>query len=94
MLYVESINQSLHNLLSSKDEIVLIGEDLSDPYGGAFKASRGLSTNYPEQVISTPISEQAIVGAGIGMAMRGMKPIVEIMFGDPVSPFVLHSFSY
>ena len=82
MLYVESINQSLHNLLSSKDEIVLIGEDLSDPYGGAFKASRGLSSNYPEQVISTPISEQAIVGAGIGMAMRGMKPIVEIMFGD------------
>jgi pyruvate/2-oxoglutarate/acetoin dehydrogenase E1 component len=82
MLYLESINESLHDLMKNNDDVILIGEDLLDPYGGAFKVSRGLSTQFPKQVISTPISEQAITGAAIGMAMRGMKPIVEIMFGD------------
>jgi len=82
MLYLESINRALYDLLSDNTNVVLIGEDLSDPYGGAFKVTKGLSTKFPTQVISTPISEQAITGAAIGMAMRGMKPIVEIMFGD------------
>ena len=82
MLYVESINKALHQMMKFDSKIVLIGEDLLDPYGGAFKVSKGLSTNYPEQVISTPISEQAIFGAAIGMSMRGLKPIVDIMFGD------------
>jgi len=83
MLYLESINKSLHHLMSVDSQVVLIGEDLLDTYGGGtFKVSKGLSTKFPKQVISTPISEQSITGAGIGMAMRGMKPIVEIMFGD------------
>ncbi len=82
MLYVESINNALYNLMDLDSDVVLVGEDLHDPYGGAFKVSKGLSTSFPNQVISTPISEQAIVGACVGMAMRGMKPIVEIMFGD------------
>ena len=82
MLYFESINLALHDLIRNDSNVILIGEDLLDPYGGAFKVSKGLSTNFPKQVISTPISEQAIVGTAIGMAMRGMKPIVEIMFGD------------
>jgi len=68
--------------MSDNTKVILIGEDLLDPYGGAFKVSKGLSTKFPKQVISTPISEQAITGAAIGMAMRGMNPIVEIMFGD------------
>jgi pyruvate/2-oxoglutarate/acetoin dehydrogenase E1 component len=83
MLYLESINNSLFDLMKSERKVILLGEDLLDIYGGgAFKVSKGLSTKFPEQVISTPISEQAITGAAIGMAMRGMKPIVEIMFGD------------
>ena len=64
---------------------LLVGEDLQDAYGGAFKVSKGLSTAFPGQVISTPISEAGIVGAATGMAMRGLKPIVEIMFGDFIS---------
>ena len=80
--YIEAINYSLHKLLREDRRIHLIGEDLLDPYGGAFKASRGLSTKFPDQVISTPISESGITGVGIGLAMRGMLPIVEIMFGD------------
>jgi len=65
-----------------------IGEDIKDPYGGAFKVSQGLSTEYPEQVITTPISEDAITGLGIGLSMMGSQAYVEIMFGD----FITHTF--
>jgi len=85
MLYLESLNSSLHNILEKNKDVILIGEDLLDPYGGAFKVSKGLSTAFPGQVISTPISEAGIVGTATGMAMRGLKPIVEIMFGDFIS---------
>jgi pyruvate/2-oxoglutarate/acetoin dehydrogenase E1 component len=85
MRYVESLNRALHHLMAEDSRVHLIGEDLLDPYGGAFKVAKGLSTAFPQQVISTPISEAAIVGLGIGMAMRGLRPIVEIMFGDFVT---------
>ena len=62
--------------------MILLGEDLADPYGGAFKVTRGLSTDFPGRVRSTPISEGAIVGLSAGLALSGYRPIVEIMFGD------------
>ena len=62
--------------------VYIIGEDILDPYGGAFRATKGLSSKYPERVFTTPISEAAITGIGIGMAIRGLLPVVEIMFGD------------
>lgn len=65
-----------------------IGEDIKDPYGGAFKVSQGFSTEFPEQVITTPISEEAITGLGIGLSMMGSQTYVEIMFGD----FITHTF--
>ncbi len=82
MLYLESLNTALHHMMSENKDVILVGEDLLDPYGGAFRVSKGLSTAFPSQVITTPISESAIVGLGIGMALRDLKPIVEIMFGD------------
>ncbi len=82
MLYLDSLNQSLHKILDNDKNVIIIGEDILDPYGGAFKVTKGLSTSFPNQIISTPISEAAIVGSAVGMAMRGLKPIVEIMFGD------------
>jgi pyruvate/2-oxoglutarate/acetoin dehydrogenase E1 component len=85
MRYVESLNRALHRLMAEDSRVHLIGEDLLDPYGGAFKVAKGLSSAFPQQVISTPISEAAIAGLGIGMAMRGLRPIVEIMFGDFVT---------
>jgi 2-oxoisovalerate dehydrogenase E1 component len=81
-LVVHCLNQALHSLMESHQEVLLIGEDLLDPYGGAFKVSRGLSSRFPSRVLTTPISEAAIVGLGSGLGMRGLKPIVEIMFGD------------
>ncbi len=82
MKFVTSLNQSLDRLLSEQENVLLYGEDLSDPYGGAFKVSRGLSTKYPDKIISTPISEAMLVGMSGGMAIGGLRPIVEIMFGD------------
>jgi pyruvate/2-oxoglutarate/acetoin dehydrogenase E1 component len=82
MRYVESINQALNGLFAERGDVYLIGEDLLDPYGGAFKAAKGLSTRYPDRVLTTPISEAGLTGVAIGMAMRGYRPIVEIMFGD------------
>ncbi len=82
MRYVESINQALNGLLAEQNDVYLIGEDLLDPYGGAFKAAKGLSTHYSDRVLTTPISEAGLTGVAIGMAMRGYRPIVEIMFGD------------
>lgn len=79
---VRSLNDGLRRLLSRDPSVILLGEDLVDPYGGTFKVTKGLSTLYPGRVLSTPISEAAIAGMAGGMAMRGLRPIVEIMFGD------------
>lgn len=82
LLVVHSLNHALHSLMDKHADVLLIGEDLLDPYGGAFKVSRGLSSRFPSRVLTTPISEAAIVGLGSGLGIRGLKPIVEIMFGD------------
>jgi pyruvate/2-oxoglutarate/acetoin dehydrogenase E1 component len=81
----EELNQGLDRLMQESKDVFLIGEDVADPYGGAFKVTRGLSTKYPDQVLSSPISEAAIVGFGNGAALAGARPIVEIMFGDFVT---------
>ena len=78
----QSLNGALARLLALDERVVLLGEDLHDPYGGAFKVTQGLSTSFPDRVISTPISEAALVGTGIGLALAGSRPIVEIMFAD------------
>jgi len=80
-----ALNAALNHLLAQYPETILLGEDLHDPYGGAFKVTQGLSTNYPGRVISTPISEAGITGAAIGLAMDGFRPILEIMFADFLS---------
>jgi pyruvate/2-oxoglutarate/acetoin dehydrogenase E1 component len=60
----------------------MLGEDILDPYGGAFKVTQGLSSKYPNRVITSPVSEAGLVGVASGMALRGLYPVVEIMFGD------------
>jgi pyruvate/2-oxoglutarate/acetoin dehydrogenase E1 component len=79
---LESLNAALHRAFADDERVVLIGEDVLDPYGGAFKVTRGLSSAYPGRVLAAPVSEAGIVGVGAGMALRGLRPVVEIMFGD------------
>jgi pyruvate/2-oxoglutarate/acetoin dehydrogenase E1 component len=82
---LDSLNHALHQAMDSDSRVFVIGEDILDPYGGAFKVTRGLSTKYPDRVLTTPISEAGIVGLASGMGMRGLHPVVEIMFGDFVT---------
>lgn len=77
-----AINQALRTLLADDERVLVIGEDLHEPYGGAFKVTAGLSSEFDGRVISTPISEAGITGAGIGLAMDGERPVIEIMFAD------------
>ena len=66
-----------------KDErIIMLGEDILDPYGGSFKVTKGLSTKFPDRVKGTSISESAIIGIGNGLSLAGKLPVCEIMFGD------------
>ena len=85
MLYIESLNSSLHEIMEENEGVYMIGEDIVDPYGGAFKVTKGLSSKYSGRVLSSPISEAAILGIGTGMAIQGFKPIVELQFADFVS---------
>ena len=78
----QAINGALRHLLDSDQRTLLLGEDLHDPYGGAFKVTAGLSTDFPGRVVSTPISEAGITGATVGMAVAGMRPVMEVMFAD------------
>jgi len=82
---LERLNYALHHALETDERVYVLGEDILDPYGGAFKVTRGLSSKYPQRVLTTPISEAAIVGVSNGMALRGLRPVAEIMFGDFVT---------
>ena len=79
---LQSLNGALHDLMATDARVVVIGEDILDPYGGAFKVTKGLSTRFPDRVLATPISESAIAGLSVGLAMRGLRPVAEMMFGD------------
>lgn len=81
-LFIESLNAGLRRSIEFDETVFLIGEDLADPYGGAFKAARGLSTMFPDRVVSSPISENGITGFAVGASLAGARPIVEIMFAD------------
>lgn len=81
MKYIYSLKQAIDNLIEEKNAYIL-GEDISEPYGGAFKVTKGLSGKYPDNVISTPMSEQGITAFCVGMAVAGEYVIEEIMFGD------------
>lgn len=87
----DRINQKINNGLKTlvSNGAILLGEDICDStsetphiYGGAFKVTKGLSTEFPESVINTSISEAGIVGVGVGIALSGRQAISEIMFGD------------
>ena len=85
MRVAESLNAALHGAMADDPGLYLLGEDVLDPYGGAFKVTRGLSSRFPGQVLTTPLSEGGIVGVAAGLALAGDRAIVEIMFSDFVT---------
>ena len=79
---VTRIYQALKQHMANDGRGFILGEDIEGPYGGAFKVTKDLSLAFPGRVRNTPISEAAIVGIGNGLALAGMHPVCEIMFGD------------
>jgi 2-oxoisovalerate dehydrogenase E1 component beta subunit len=83
--YVDAIRQGISEEMERDDNVFVLGEDVGI-YGGAFKVTTGLLEKFGEtRVIDTPISESAIVGAAIGAALMGLRPIAEMQFADFIS---------
>jgi len=79
MTYRDAVREALREALASDERVFFMGEDIGR-YGGAFAVSHGLLEEFgPERVRDAPLSESAFVGAGIGAALAGMRPIVEVM---------------
>src|SRR4051794_8725282 len=85
LTYAEAVRETLTELMADDERVFLMGEDIG-VYGGAFGVTTGLLERFGrERVRDTPISEIAIVGAGVGAALCGMRPIVELQFSDFVT---------
>src|SRR6184192_2352179 len=82
LTYREAVRDALATVLRQDEDVFIMGEDIAE-MGGSMAVTQGLLEEFgPERVRNTPISEMAIVGAGIGAAMAGMRPVVEIMYED------------
>src|SRR6266851_8802255 len=83
--YREAVRDAMVEAMREDDGVFIMGEDIAE-MGGSMGVTQGLLDEFgPERVRNTPISEIAIVGAGVGAAMQGMRPVVEIMYEDFLS---------
>lgn len=82
MTYIEALSDGLRGEMRRDPKVMVIGEDVGI-YGGAFKVTRGFIDEFgADRVYDTPLAESAIMGAGIGLAVSGMRPVVEFQFAD------------
>ncbi len=85
MTYLEAIADGLRQAMRADPSVILLGEDVA-AYGGAFKLTKGFLEEFgPRRVIDTPISEAGAVGAAVGAALVGLRPVVEMQFADFIS---------
>ncbi len=83
---IQAINEALDLAMGSDDDVVVLGEDVGR-FGGVFRATVGLQERYGEdRVVDTPLAEAGIIGAAIGMALYGLRPVAEIQFADFIFP--------
>jgi pyruvate/2-oxoglutarate/acetoin dehydrogenase E1 component len=83
---IQALNWALHDAMAKDPNVILFGEEVADPEGGGImKVTAGLSTKYGARVRSTPISEMGFIGAAVGAAVAGMRPVAEIMLMNFVS---------
>src|SRR4029453_12045845 len=89
--YREAINEALAQEMARDPSVIVMGEDnaggmgapgAKDAWGGVLGVTKGLYDKFPGRVLDTPITESAFVGAAVGPATRGMRPVVELMFID------------
>src|SRR5690606_28144701 len=87
IVMVDAINHALHEEMERNDKMYVFGEDIADKKGGVFTATKGLSTKFGnDRVFNSPLAEASIVGVAAGMSLTGLKPVIEIQFGDYIWP--------
>jgi len=79
--YLEAIREAQARALAEDPRVFIYGQDVG-AFGGAFKATKNLAREFPGRVLDAPISEDAMVGAAVGAAIQGMRPIIEMQFAD------------
>ena len=79
--YLEAIREAQARALAEDPKVFIYGQDVG-AFGGAFKATKNLATQFPGRVMDAPISEDAIMGLSVGAAIEGMRPIIEMQFAD------------
>ena len=82
-VFVDAINHALAEEMDRNKKMLIYGQDIADPKGGVFTATKGLTDKYcKDRVFNSPLAESSIIGSAIGLATVGYKPVVEIQFGD------------
>lgn len=86
ILYRDALKEAFQEEMARDPNVFLLGEDIADPFGGTYKATAGLSTEFGEErVRNTPISEAGLTAAAVGAALAGMRPVAELMYVDFLS---------
>lgn len=86
MTMVSAINETLRAALKDDERVIMLGEDIEDPKGGVFGLTKGLSSEFPRRVFNSPLAEATILGAAVGLAAAGYRPVFELQFIDFLSP--------
>ena len=83
IVMVDAINHALAEEMNTNEKMVIYGQDIADPKGGVFTATKNLTEMYGnERVFNSPLAESSIIGTAVGIAVAGWKPVVEVQFGD------------
>ena len=77
----DALREALHEEMARDDSVFVMGEDVI-AHGGPYTVTRGIAEKWPDRIFETPIAEAGIVGLGVGAALAGMRPVVEIMYVD------------
>ena len=86
MTYIAAISEALREEMRHDADVLLLGEDIAGDFGGAFKVTKGFSEEFGDRrVINTPLAELGFVGMGTGMALMGLRPVIEMQFADFIS---------
>jgi len=90
VVLVDAINHAMAEEMERDEKIVIYGQDIADPKGGVFTATRGLMDQFgKKRVFNSPLAEASIIGTAVGLAVTGWKPCVEIQFGDYIWPAMM-----
>src|SRR5512136_683665 len=86
LTYLAAINEALAEEMRRDPNVLLLGEDIGGDFGGAFKVTKGLMAEFgPKRVMNTPLAELGFTGMATGMALMGLRPVVEMQFADFIS---------